>query len=104
MGEVQINKHYKEEPIKFNNVKKNVKHSCASDALTNTNYLDKKKKKKGIFGGIFGGKKNKNKNKDYVGAFPRNETSVSKKSKQTISSIRGNSSNSSCQVYRERSI
>merc|ERR1712032_279396 len=46
---VQKNKQYKVEPIKFNNAKKNVKHSCASDALTNTNYLDKKKKKKRDF-------------------------------------------------------
>merc|ERR1712037_366732 len=46
--EVQTNKHYKEEPIKFNNAKRNVKQSCASHALTNTNYLDKKKKRKGF--------------------------------------------------------
>merc|ERR1712032_923195 len=104
MGEVQINKHYKEEPIKFNNVKKNVKHSCASDALTNTNYLDKKKKKKGIFGGIFGGKKNKNKNKDYVGAFPRNDTAVAKKTMQAILSTKRNNSSLSSRVHSERSI
>ena len=32
-----------------------------------------KKKKKGIFGGLFGGKKNK-KNKDTVGALPANDS------------------------------
>merc|ERR1712151_297697 len=67
-----------EEPIKFNNVKKNMKHDYESDAVTNTNYL--KKKKKGIFGGIFGGKKSKNKTKKNMGTFSKSHTSVTKKS------------------------
>jgi len=92
--EVKKNKFCIEEPIKNYNTKENVKHSCALDALTNTNYLDKKKKKKGIFGNIWR-KKNKNKNKEHTCEYTRNDISFSKKSKQTVSSNKGNNFNSS---------